>query len=650
MLLRLYKTILISFICGSLLFLDMSYKAGGLNITVNTVRAESLSTGGIKDQNLMSTLTMVGISVIASRLVLYGTITTDIALAAAGGLAFIAGDVAATNKLKAAKKKIEMEIERTKNGDLTDEQRQSLIRLLKMYEASKDSATTKKNLQMAAAAAFAAAAVAAYMASTAEIGLDASCTSASAAVTAAAQAGLSNPYTASIAGACLTAQGLAKTAQGTYTGGREVPAPSCPSITSVMPQWMGGVSTDKAAGAACTTFGGAAQMAACQAMFTGKKMNEPVSCVPPGILLATTAATVLMMGITASTLVTAIVGFCGPLAEMVDIAIYTPKRRAIVWGVLAGLAFGSASATGNVISQIDQEVKKIKGLLETINSQANGNLASNSIQSKTKNNVIVNKNGLLNVGNELGQESIAINGGKLPCITNNCSSFTSALENSAGFNSLPEGFKTDALNIGKMTDGLNGASSVTSGTLNSAANVGASALKIANELKKQKTDFQGRLLASGSKYNIDDEENKFKGQINSSYKDMLKKNKTSDQALLAAYGMGPSSSDLAKTTEEANKKIDKKFIGNFGKIIVPSFKLDSAVGSNAKNAVDLSTDNEAAKLKAEREALVKSDDIENYILETDITRDKTENIFEVISTRYKKSGYPRLLKRLNDKE
>jgi hypothetical protein len=106
MLLRLYKTILISFICGSLLFLDMSYKAGGLNITVNTVRAESLSTGGIKDQNLMSTLTMVGISVIASRLVLYGTITTDIALAAAGGLAFIAGDVAATNKLKAAKKKL----------------------------------------------------------------------------------------------------------------------------------------------------------------------------------------------------------------------------------------------------------------------------------------------------------------------------------------------------------------------------------------------------------------------------------------------------------------------------------------------------------------------------------------------------------------
>jgi ribosomal protein L17 len=256
----------------------------------------------------------------------------------------------------------------------------------------------------------------------------------------------------------------------------------------------------------------------------------------------------------------------------------------------------------------------------------------------------------LSVGNDLSQEGVAINGGKLPCITNNCSSFTSALENSPGFTSLPDGFKTDALNIGRMTDGLNGASSITSGTLNSAASVGTSALRIANELKKQKTDFQGRLLASGSNYKIDDEENNLKGQINSAYNDMLKKNKTSNQALLAAYGMGPSSSELVKTTEETNKKINKKIVGNFEKIIVPSFKVDSVSGSKGNSVIDLSTDNEAAKIKAERDALVKNDNIENYVLETDITRDKTENLFDVISTRYKKSGYPRLLKRISDKE
>ena len=129
--------------------LDMSYKAGVVSVGMNNARAESVSTGGVEDQNLMSTLAMVAISVIASRLVAYGKLTPDIAAAAAGGAAFIAGDILATKKLKEAKKKIETSIERNKKGDITDEQRQSIMRLIEMYKASKEAAETKMNLQMA---------------------------------------------------------------------------------------------------------------------------------------------------------------------------------------------------------------------------------------------------------------------------------------------------------------------------------------------------------------------------------------------------------------------------------------------------------------------------------------------------------------------
>lgn len=648
-----YKTFLISILCGSLLMLDMSYKAGVVNVGFNSARAESVSTGGVDDSNLMSTLTMVGISVIASRLILYGTLTTDIGLAAAGGLAFIAGDMMATSKLKEAKKKIETEIKRGKNGDITDEQRQSLMRLLNMYKASLGAAETKKNLQLAAAAAFAAAAIAAYMASTLEVGLDVACQTATAAVTSAAQAALSNPYTATLAGTCLTAQGLSKTAEGKYTGGREVPAPSCPSITTVLPSWAGGVAADKSAGVSCSTFGGAAQSSACQAMFTGKKANEPIMCAPPGLLLATTAATVVLMGITASTLITAVVGFSAPLAEMVDIAIYTPKRRAIVWGVLAGLAFASSSSTSNVISQIEGDIKKIESLLNTINAQASGTIASNGIQKPTSNGTNVKPNQFILREAESNNSDVKIEGGKIPCITNpdnkggTCPTVSSTLQNSTGFNNLPEGFKTDVMNIGQATDGLNGASTVSASSLNAASSIGANAARLLNGLKKTKEDFQNRLIASKSKTNLNDEEKKFKDSINNAFKAAMIKNKTNSKALLASYGSGSSLGELSKATEDTAKLLGDKMPKGLGEFKIPNIPTPEIPAMpNYAQGSDTPTADELAKMENNDEASKSGVTMDDYEIKTDITRDSKENIFDVISKRYKKSGYPRLFKRL----
>lgn len=660
-----YKTFLVSILCGSLLMIDMSYKAGVLNISTNVAKAESVSTGGVSDKNLMDTLTMVAISVIASRLVAYGKITTDIALAAAGGLAFIAGDMAATSKLKEAKKKIETSIQRNKNGDLTDEQRQYLIRLIEMYRASKDAATTKKNLQMAAAAAFAAAAVAAYMASAQEATQWAACTTAittsyptvtamGAAIDASCIGSCGGVAAAS---ACNATSGQIAASIQMYKSGRAAPAPSC----SAMPTVIGSRTTlqaeNTALPASCTMVASGVMgvTPACQAMFVGDQMNES-GCLSPAILYATTAAAVLMMGITASTIITIVVGISAPLAEMVDIAIYTPSRRAIVWGVLAGLSFAASSATSNVIAKIDEDIKKLEDLVNTINMQANGNLAHNTIQKKNPTISSLDNRGLSTA--EKSNESVDIplkDGARLPCVTNadskdgkNCGALSAALSNSGGFNNLPEGFKSDAMQIAKMADGLNGSSTISGSTLNSASSVGSNALRIANELKKQKTEYQSKLISSGSKLNLDDEEARIKNQIESSYNNILKKNKTSNSALLAAYGMGAGTSDLAKTTDEANKKLGSKFTNNFGKFTVPTFNLNTGVGAVSKAAVDLTTDSEAAKLKAEREALVKASDIDDYEMKTDINKDASENIFDVISTRYKKSGYPRLFKRLNE--
>lgn len=90
MLKLLYKTLLVSVLSGSLLLLDFSYKG----VMLNSLRAESVKTEKIEDKDLMGTLTMTVVGVLAKRLYTYKP-TTDIMLAAAGGAVFIAGEVMA---------------------------------------------------------------------------------------------------------------------------------------------------------------------------------------------------------------------------------------------------------------------------------------------------------------------------------------------------------------------------------------------------------------------------------------------------------------------------------------------------------------------------------------------------------------------------
>jgi hypothetical protein len=204
MLKLLYKTLLVSVLSGSLLMLDFSYKG----VMLNSLHAESVKTEKISDSNLMGTLTMTVVGVLAKRLYTYKP-TTDIMLAAAGGAIFIAGEGLAFFKLKGVMKGMEEQITRDKNGNVNKEQIESIERLKKSYEEAKKTATTKKNLQLAAAAAFAAAAVAAYTMTVGDLAALKTCTagigsglSASGAVKAICKGLASSPPTAAEGARC----------------------------------------------------------------------------------------------------------------------------------------------------------------------------------------------------------------------------------------------------------------------------------------------------------------------------------------------------------------------------------------------------------------------------------------------------------------
>jgi hypothetical protein len=640
--------------------LDMSYKAGVVNVGFNSARAESVSTGGAEDQNLMSTLTMVAISVIASRLVAYGKITPDIAAAAAGGAAFIAGDILATKKLKEAKKKIETSIERNKKGDITDEQRQSIMRLIDMYKASKEAAETKKNLQLAAAAAFAAAAVLAYMAYTTEqVALKACSAALQASGKSAISAGVACDASSygscggTVAGeACSVA---ADTLMGTieaYSASREVPAPTCTAMPSVIGTRTTVTTTTANLPTGCTMWAMLASpgVTACNGLFAAHLGNEP-SCLPPAILYATTAAAVLLMGITASTIITIVVGISAPLAEMVDIALYTPGRRAIVWGALAGLAFAASSSTSAVITQIEGDIQKLENLLKTINSQESGIAGNNAINKPSTVTQNVNNSGLVFKGVDTNEYSLENNGYKLPCAAKdkngNCASLSGTINSATSITGLPDAVSSSLSDLGTLADGLSGASNVSGATQNAINNLAAKANAIGASLKNVRSGTQKFLIGSKNKINFDNEEKKLKDSMNKAFKDAMVKSKSNSKALLASFGTGAAMGDINKATEDTAKLLGDKMPKGLGDFKMPAMATpEMPAMPNYAQGSDSPTADELAKMENSDEAGKSGVTMDDYEIKTDITRDSKENIFDVISKRYKKSGYPRLFKRL----
>ncbi|MEA9356954.1 hypothetical protein SHI21_12085 [Bacteriovorax sp. PP10] len=243
MLKLLYKTLLVSVLSGSLLLLDFSYKGA----MINSAMAESVKTEKINDSDLMGTLTMTVVGVLAQRMYTYKP-TVDIMLAAAGGAIFLAGEVLAFVGLKDVLKGMEEQITRDKAGNVNKEQIESIERLKKTYEEAKKTANQKKMLQMAAAAAFAAAAVAAYTMAAGDLAALSTCTAGigtglglSKAVAAICQGYASNPASAAKAPPCY-AELAACTASITtyqqsvmsYEMGRQSIGPSIPLLTKAV--------------------------------------------------------------------------------------------------------------------------------------------------------------------------------------------------------------------------------------------------------------------------------------------------------------------------------------------------------------------------------------------------------------------------------
>lgn len=697
-----YNLFLVSLLSGSLMLMDFSVKGIGLqSASAQSAKASPLAETtteivktGVEDKaDLFSTLAMTAVGTLATRFYKY-KMTTDIMLAAAGGALFLGGEVLAFASLDAKLKEIESQITRDKNGNLNNEQIRHLERLKESYVEAKKTAGTKKKLQLAAAAAFAAAGVTAATMSATEIGLLSTCTSAVVATKAAAAklAATCSVSGGACAAPCIASLGAYSTTLMTVETARQAIGASMATYAGAEAATGLSLTSMMETAAACApAYGaGAALKTACFPMYGVYEANH--SAGVPGIvggfiekhplfktpviskinetdLLSKVlnlffpkaeAALFSAMGIMSSAAITYLLTTSATLGLKLDFFMLIPRNRAYVWAALSAITAAATTTTNSVMGKVQGNIDKIDAILNNIKgSTPLGNDTANVNAPAPKGEITKIKplpNKVTVFKNEDVDLSKLPNGGvTLPCYTGadekKCESFSTSIKAVPNYNSLDSLSQLELGKVFSVADGVNGTSKITAGTLAGAEGLGNNLNALKSSLANAQKTAMEKLKANGGKDESALLTKRFKDDLNDSVNAGLKKsNSTMDKMYSSMYSGGGSAgaastannTDVKKITEEntqilkgggAPVTIDMGNIGSAGTSLGLGLGNDSAGGTPGDDSGAPGSDATAA-----------TSSMDEYDLKNDITKNSDSSIFELISNRYQKSGYPRLLK------
>jgi hypothetical protein len=365
-----------------------------------------------------------------------------------------------------------------------------------------------------------------------------------------------------------------------------------------------------------------------------------------------------MFGIASAVVVALILTLSTTIGMKIDMFLFSPTHRAIIWGVCAMLAFSASSATTNQIKKIDDNIKKIDDILKSLNALSDGVTAANAAKAgaatdKSKaiaNGATVKDNGSSNEQG-IGKNNTTFEGktddidlntngnkGTIPCATgdniSNCEKFSTKFNSNSDLSNLPKNIQGQIGTIGKLTDGLSGKSRISGDTINLATGLAGQQSALSKIFKAQQKDLQKLLNDSGSKINLDDESKALTGALKGVIQNEISNRKTTPSAMHASISgsMGGGSGAIAT---DANKKAKDGLIDGMGAFVMPPMPSMPVMPTTAdlKNN-EAANDDAAVAAGANKTNTATMDD---YDLKNDITQDKGASIFELISNRYQKS-------------
>lgn len=665
-----YKTFLVSFICWSLLTVQSTALFAGVTTSPNAVTTDSTgnitssktySFDKVKESDMLASITMMAGGFLTSRMITsYKPITTDVMVAAAGGAAFLAGEVLSNIKFKGTIDEKTITVEKHSDATVNEEQQQRLKDLRESYEDAKKATKTKKTLQLAAAAAFGVAALTATYMAFKEVAEVAQCRLAfqtvKTAVSACAATSVVNPSSASCA-LCTTKLLEHELKFNAYANSRELISPSIVNDAKTTPLFAALISPTGECKAildpevktltaelivcdkAVLTLNGQKAAAAAPAV-TNNSLIEKYLKLPlmanvstPSIfenflnifVSQADAGWMPLLGFGASA-VAAFYLITGDMALKVDNLMFIPRNRAIAFGLLAGLSLAASKASDSVIEKLDENIKKIDGILADIDKLGKGVKAKDVKQlvglvKPTSTPVVLPSNNAKTATPCLGSTA-----------TSNCTPISSLISSSAGFTSLPEslqGLATDAIKLG---DGVSGTSTLGAGVLGSAQALGDKQAAIGRALAKAQGDSSKLNLIKGAATPAQ-QQNALLDAIGARIKKGLQSKGMTPSGFLGS--VGGSSIDSSLT----NKSVSKE------EVVLKGGKGPAPVELGGANGDQLKLDfkDHDLNIVPGGNGAASAATPEYDINTNEIAKENGPSIFEVISSRYLKSGYPKLL-------
>jgi len=323
-----------------------------------------------------------------------------------------------------------------------------------------------------------------------------------------------------------------------------------------------------------------------------------------------------------------------------DNFLAAPGRRAIAFGLMSALAFSTSEVvTPKIIAKMDSNINKVNAILAQMKiSSGQANKVNNTAIGGPKNNAPINR-----AGQRVASSAVTVSDDpneKFPCVApgenGKCSKISNIMDSKLSEMQGVDlgGMSQFSSNLAKFGDGVSGQNKVSGATMDTAATLAQGALgmrKIQEDNEKKLNDArkQAGLAPIDFKKDRDD---LFKRLFNSTKSQF---GKTTDKGALASL-MG-NLDQGAKTDEKA-----KGNGHNAAAFKMPTFTMPSMPSMNPGQYKSAQEDAPAQVAVEEK----KADGLEAYEdSSAQIVKSPEVSIFQVISTRYWKTGFDKLLER-----
>ncbi|OUR98546.1 hypothetical protein A9Q84_03800 [Halobacteriovorax marinus] len=318
-------------------------------------------------------------------------------------------------------------------------------------------------------------------------------------------------------------------------------------------------------------------------------------------------------------------------ATAMDFWMTTPLHRGIAWTVGAGLAMVSAGQTAKIQETAESNAEKIQTIIDRY-----GQMKNASKQNLSGYNVSIPSRIPFPIS---GNEPINLGPGKAPCVNSNktsgCKSLKSGIEKNQGFSSLGGNFGALAGSVGGAADAISGSGSIPGSGVDGIVNLSKKNEAIQKKLRQMQRKVNSGLKKTGRRpLDFDKLNKKLLARLRKSTANQLRKSGKSAGSLLASLGPVSNKGDSKEEKKVAAANNTKPTIGGAGRKAkrAPVFSLDleNEGGNEGLSAEDVLANQEAVNAMNEES-------------QDDIVFNKEVSIFKVISVRYLKSGFNKLL-------